>query len=71
MIVSASGAHQQRFIVSFDGCHDARGRRATGAAIVLSAPKRPGVTDEDVIWIDQLFGATEVYDARGQLRGVR
>jgi 16S rRNA processing protein RimM len=66
MVVTASAAHQQRFIVSFEGVHtreDAEGLRG----LVLSAP---GLDDEhDVIWIDQLFGA-EVYDGAGLFRGV-
>jgi 16S rRNA processing protein RimM len=65
MIVVASAAHQQRFIVTFVGVltrEDAERLRG----VVLSAPR---LYDDDVIWIDQLFGA-EVYDATGVLRGV-
>jgi 16S rRNA processing protein RimM len=67
MVVTASGAHQQRFIVSFDGVNT-REEAERLRGLVLSAPVLDDV-DEDVIWIHQLFGA-EVYDASGQLRGV-
>ena len=65
MLVIASAPHQQRFIVSFEGVttrEDAERLRG----VVLSAPR---LYDDDVIWIDQLFGA-QVYDEKGVLRGV-
>jgi 16S rRNA processing protein RimM len=65
MLVVASAPHQQRFIVSFEGVttrEDAERLRG----VVLSAPR---LYDDDVIWIDQLFGA-QVYDEQGVLRGV-
>ncbi|MGC1418883.1 MAG: ribosome maturation factor RimM [Acidimicrobiales bacterium] len=65
MVVKAAAAHQQRFIVSFEGV-ETREDAERLRGLVLSAPR---LHDDDVIWIDQLFGA-EVYDASGTLRGV-
>jgi 16S rRNA processing protein RimM len=65
MLVLASAAHQQRFIVSFEGV-ETREDAERLRGLILSAPR---LYDDDVIWIDQLFGA-EVYDAQGVLRGV-
>jgi 16S rRNA processing protein RimM len=65
MTVLASAAHQQRFIVSFEGI-ETREDAERLRGLVLSAPR---LYDDDVIWIDQLFGA-KVYDAHGVLRGV-
>jgi 16S rRNA processing protein RimM len=65
LVVKASAAHQQRFIVSFEGI-DTREDAERLRGVVLSAPR---LYDDDVIWIDQLFGA-QVYDASGTLRGV-
>jgi 16S rRNA processing protein RimM len=65
LVVLAAAAHQARFIVSFDRIatrEDAEEWRG----VVLSAP---GIDDESVVWIDQLFGA-EVIDAGGIRRGV-
>jgi 16S rRNA processing protein RimM len=63
--VVASIAHQQRFIVTFEGC-DTREKAEHLRGVVLSAPR---LDDESVIWIDQLYDA-EVYDVNGVLRGV-
>ena len=63
--VVASIAHQQRFIVTFDGI-DTREAAEHLRGVVLSAPR---LDDESVIWIDQLYDA-EVYDATGVRRGV-
>jgi 16S rRNA processing protein RimM len=65
LIVKAAAAHQQRFIVSFEGV-ETREDAERLRGVVLSAPR---LCDDDVIWIDQLFGA-EVYDASGTRRGV-
>ncbi len=65
LTVLASGAHQQRFIVTFDEI-DSRDEAERWRGVVLSAPR---LDDESVIWIDQLYDA-EVYDARGIRRGV-
>ncbi len=65
LVVMASAAHQQRFIVSFDGV-ETREDAERLRGVVLRAPR---LYDDDVIWIDQLFGA-EVYDASGTRRGV-
>lgn len=65
LVVVASQAHQQRFIVSFKGV-ETREEAERLRGIVLSAPR---LHDDSVIWIDQLFGA-RVYDAEGLLRGV-
>jgi 16S rRNA processing protein RimM len=63
--VLASIAHQQRFIVTFEGL-DTREKAEHWRGVVLSAPR---LDDENVIWIDQLYDA-EVYDAQGVRRGV-
>ena len=66
LTVRTASAHQNRFLVWFDEIasrEDADAWRGT----VLSAPKLEDV-DEDVIWIDELFGAT-VVDATGVVRG--
>ena len=65
MRVLSSIAHQQRFIVTFDGV-DTREKAEHLRGVVLSAPR---LDDESVIWIDQLYDA-EVYDANGVRRGV-
>jgi 16S rRNA processing protein RimM len=65
--VRSAAAHQDRFLVWFEEIssrEDADLWRGT----VLSAPKLD-VDDEDVIWIDELFGA-EVVDSTGVRRGV-
>jgi len=63
--VVASIAHQQRFIVTFEGV-STREQAEHLRGVVLSAPR---LDDESVIWIDQLYDA-EVYDANGVRRGV-
>jgi 16S rRNA processing protein RimM len=63
--VTASIAHQQRFIVTFEGV-DTREKAEQWRGVVLSAPR---LDDESVIWIDQLYDA-EVFDAQGIRRGV-
>ena len=63
--VSASIAHQQRFIVTFEGV-DTREKAEQWRGDVLAAPR---LDDESVIWIDQLYDA-EVFDAEGIRRGV-
>jgi 16S rRNA processing protein RimM len=65
LVVVASIAHQQRFIVTFEGI-DTREKAEHLRGVVLSAPR---LDDESVIWIDQLYDA-EVYDAGGVRRGV-
>jgi 16S rRNA processing protein RimM len=65
LVVVAAAAHQARFIVQFDRI-DSREEADRWRGIVLSAPR---ITDDSVIWIDQLFGA-EVIDATGAHRGV-
>ncbi len=66
LVVRQSAEHQARFIVSFEGVatrEDAERWRG----VVLRAP-RLDVEDEDVIWIDQLYGAT-VVERDGTVRG--
>jgi 16S rRNA processing protein RimM len=66
LTVRSAGAHQDRFLVWFEEIstrEDADAWRGT----VLSAPKLD-VDDEDVIWINDLFGAT-VVDSTGVVRG--
>lgn len=64
LVVAASAAHQQRFIVSFVGV-TTREAAEHLRGLVLRAPR---LEIDDVIWIDQLFGA-ELFD-RGVRRGV-
>ena len=56
--VKSAAAHQDRFLVWF---HEINSREDTEAwrGVVLSAPQLE-VHDEDVIWIDDLFGARVV-----------
>jgi len=63
--VAASIAHQQRFIVTFEGV-DTREKAEQWRGVILSAPR---LDDESVIWIDQLYDA-EVFDVEGVRRGV-
>jgi 16S rRNA processing protein RimM len=65
LVVTASAAHQARFIVSLEGV-TTREAAERLRGLVLSAPR---IEDDSVIWIDQLFGA-DVFDAAGTLRGV-
>ena len=65
LVVEAAAAHQDRFIVSFD-LIETREDADRWRGVVLSAPR---IIDDDVIWIDQLFGA-EVFDEAGVRRGV-
>ena len=65
LVVLAAHAHQQRFIVTFD-LIVTREDADRWRGVVLSAPR---IDDDDVIWIDQLFGA-EVFDQSGVRRGV-
>jgi 16S rRNA processing protein RimM len=64
--VKSAAAHQDRFLVWF---HEINSREDTEAwrGVVLSAPQLE-VHDEDVIWIDDLFGA-RVVDSAGVVRG--
>lgn len=65
LVVIAAAAHQDRFIVTFEGVTTREGaERLRG--VVLHAER---IEDDDVIWIDDLFGAT-VVDAEGVERGV-
>ena len=61
--VVASAAHQDRFIVRFDGV-DSRERAESLRGVVLYAER---LEDPSALWVDQLFGA-EVVD-RGVVRG--
>ena len=65
LVVVSAGAHQDRYIVTFDRI-TSREEADLWRGVVLSAPR---IDDDDVIWIDQLFGA-EVFDATGERRGV-
>ncbi len=65
LLVVATIAHQDRFIVTFEGI-GSRAEADQWRGVVLSAPR---IEDHSVIWIDQLFGA-EVVDAGGVRRGI-
>ncbi|MHB1087452.1 MAG: ribosome maturation factor RimM [Acidimicrobiales bacterium] len=65
IVVLAAAAHQDRYIVTFDLIKTREDAEAW-RGVVLSAPR---IDDDDVIWIDQLFGA-QVYDESGVQRGV-
>jgi 16S rRNA processing protein RimM len=67
LTVRSAAAHQDRFLVWFEEI-TTREEADAARGTVLSAPKLD-VGDEDVIWIDELFGAS-VVDARGVVRGV-
>lgn len=64
--VRSAHPHQDRFLVWFEG-FDSRETADAWRGTVLSAPKLD-TDDEDVIWIDELFGA-RVVDAHGLERG--
>jgi len=64
LVVVSAAAHQDRFLVTFEGV-DTREQADRLHGVVLSAAP---LVDEDVIWIDELFGA-EVVDAAGVARG--
>jgi 16S rRNA processing protein RimM len=66
LTVRSAAAHQDRFLVWFEEIttrEEAEAARGT----VLSASKLD--VDDDVIWIDELFGAS-VVDVEGVVRGV-
>lgn len=65
LVVLAGAAHQDRFIVSFDRILT-REDAELWRGVVLSAPS---IDVDDVIWIDELFGA-QVFDAHDVLHGV-
>jgi 16S rRNA processing protein RimM len=67
LTVRSAAAHQDRFLVWFEEI-TTREEADAARGTVLSAPKLD-VGDEDVIWIDELFGAS-VVDAQGVVRGV-
>jgi len=67
LVVMSAARHQERYLVSFDRIQS-REDSERWRGVVLSAP-RLEEDDDDVIWIDDLFGA-EVYDASGVHRGV-
>jgi len=64
VVVLASIAHQDRFIVTFDQIRN-RDEAEAWRGVVLRAPR---VHDDDVIWIDELFDA-ELFDQTGTRRG--
>jgi 16S rRNA processing protein RimM len=64
LVVLAAGAHQDRFIVTFDRVAT-REDAEVWRGVVLRAPR---LDDDDVIWIYELFDA-EVFDAQGVRRG--
>ena len=67
LVVRSAARHQERYLVTFDRI-DSREAADRWRGVVLSAPRLEHEDDDDVIWIDDLFGA-EVYDAAGSLRG--
>jgi 16S rRNA processing protein RimM len=64
LVVLASIAHQDRFIVTFDQIRT-RDDAEAWRGVVLRATR---VHDDDVIWIDELFDA-ELFDQTGARRG--
>jgi 16S rRNA processing protein RimM len=64
--VRSAAPHQDRFLVWFEEI-TTREEADAARGTVLSAPKLD--VDDDVIWIDELFGAS-VVDAQGVVRGV-
>lgn len=67
LTVRSAAPHQDRFLVWFEEI-TTREEADAARGVVLSAAKLEA-DDDDVIWIDELFGAT-VVDAQGVLRGV-
>jgi 16S rRNA processing protein RimM len=65
LVVEASIAHQDRFIVTFDQIRT-RDDAEIWRGVVLRAAR---VEDDGVIWIDELFGA-QLFDQTGILRGL-
>ena len=64
IVVLDAARHQERFLVTVEGCctrEDAERWRG----VILRAPR---IEDPDVIWIDQLYGATLV-ERDGTVRG--
>ena len=66
LTVESAAAHQNVFRVRFDRIRD-RDEADRWRGVVLSAERLDDAGD--VIWIDQLYGAT-VYDRAGEVRGV-
>jgi 16S rRNA processing protein RimM len=66
LTVKSAAPHQERFLVWFEEI-TTREDADAWRGVVLHAPKLEEI-DEDVIWIDELFGA-EVVDAQGVARG--
>jgi 16S rRNA processing protein RimM len=64
LVVKASAPHQQRFIVTLEGVATREEAEAL-RGLVLHAQR---IEDDDVIWIDDLFGA-ELFDAAGVSHG--
>ncbi|NNN07992.1 MAG: 16S rRNA processing protein RimM [Acidimicrobiaceae bacterium] len=67
LTVRSAAPHQERFLVWFEEI-STREEADAARGTVLSAPKLE-IDDDDVIWIDELFGAS-VVDEQGVLRGV-
>lgn len=67
LTVRSAAPHQDRFLVWFEEI-TSREEAEAARGTLLSAPKLDD-SDEDVIWIDELFGAS-VVDAHGVVRGV-
>ncbi len=66
LTLRSATAHQDRFLVWFEEI-TTREQADAWRGTILSAPKLD--VDDDVIWIDELFGAS-VRDAEGVVRGV-
>ena len=67
LTVRSAAPHQNRFLVWFEEI-STREEAEAARGTVLSAPKLDD-SDDDVIWIDELFGA-EVVDKDGVVHGV-
>ncbi len=68
LVVVSASPHQDRFLVTF-GAITSREDADEWRGVVLLAAPLDDDGDDDVIWIDDLFGAT-VVDAAGVHRGV-
>ena len=69
LVVVGASPHQDRFLVTFDVITSREDADAWRGVVLLAGPLESDEVGDDVIWIDDLFGAS-VVDAAGVHRGV-
>ncbi len=69
LVVVSASPHQDRFLVTFDAIGSREDADAWRGVVLLAAPLEREESPDEVIWIDDLFGAT-VVDAAGVHRGI-